>query len=87
MFLQKLFSLPYIFLASLNLIKESTVPYLYVSLMVAMGCGMGLYMELKPPLRGNRAGGAGGDAGASLLWLRNFSSRRHFARRLENQTC
>lgn len=36
---------------------------------MAMGCGIGLYMELKPPFNGNLgAGGAGGDAaGASLL--------------------
>lgn len=37
--------------------------------MVAIGCGIGLYMELNPPFSGSRgAGGAGGDAaGASLL--------------------
>lgn len=64
--------------------------YLYVSAMVAMGCGIEEYMELKPELMGRRPDGAGGltaTCSTARRWLRSFSSRRHFARRLLNHTC
>jgi hypothetical protein len=57
--------------------------------MVAMGCGIDEYMELKPELIGRRLVGAGGltpTCSTARRWLRSFSSRRHFALRLLNQT-
>lgn len=68
--------------------------------MVAIGCGMDGYMELNPAgLSGRRVAAAAAAAAAAVLdgvelptgsterrWLRSFSSRRHFARRLLNQT-
>lgn len=55
-----------------------------------IGGAIGEYMELllKPCSRGGEAAGPGcsAGAGAPLLWFLNFSSRLHFALRLENQT-
>lgn len=64
--------------------------YLYVSAIVAIGCGIDEYIELKPELMGLRDEGAGGltaTCSTARRWLRSFSSRRHFARRLLNHTC
>lgn len=62
-----------------------------MSAIVAIGCGIEEYMVLKPELIGSRGVVAGGLAATTWsterLWLRNFSSRRHFALRLLNQTC
>lgn len=65
--------------------------YLYVSAMVAIGCGIEEYMGLNPVLMGRRGAETGGlmalTWSTERRWLRNFSSRRHFARLLLNQTC
>lgn len=66
------------------------VAYLYVSAIVAIGCGMDEYMELNPELMGRRPADAGGltvTCSTARLWFLNFSSRRHLARLLLNQTC
>lgn len=55
--------------------------------MVAMGCGMDVYMELKPELTGRRAGGEAAEvAGSARRWFLSFSSRRHLALLLLNHT-
>jgi hypothetical protein len=72
-----------------------------VSAIVAIGCGMDGYMELKPAgLIGSLVAAAAAAAAAAVLeevlelptgsterlWLRSFSSLRHLALRLLNQT-
>lgn len=57
--------------------------YLYVSDIVPIGwCNDGYIPFGKLPFTGSR----GAPFGISRLWLRSFSSRRHFALLFENQT-
>ena len=66
--------------------------------MDASGCVKLGYMLLRPELMGKRPAAAAAAAAAAAeltpftdsgarRWLRNFSSRRHLARRLLNHTC
>lgn len=105
------------FFPNLVLKLNSINIYLYVSGMVAMGCGIDEYIVLNPAFSGilGVAGVAAGGAEFAVLplpapplappvfpapppppttwstevvrlWFLSFSSRRHFARRLLNQT-